>query len=300
MLLDDGLLWGSIGNDFSMQEVQQICHLILDNWIMGNSVKAVVVAFDTRYGSEQAAKVCSEVLTSYGLKVILAREPVPIGALYNAMRKEGAMGIMITGGERAVEYNGVRLLPLEGDELSNEEWTRWRKHLGDSKWALPAREVQTKGLVQSKSLLEEYLEYLLQTIQVEKIKEIQSGIVFDSLYGSAQGIIHSLFQNINHFQEIHSTRHSMFGGLVPSLEGQYLQELITVLHKHKATIGIAWDPEGRNWAYYRGSNGRLMNGSNVRLPIRNYWRETRHQEFEWFMEKDGVLCSLLFLEWLAN
>ncbi|MBP1930398.1 hypothetical protein [Ammoniphilus resinae] len=294
MQYDDGLYWGMIAQQFNLHKMSQLVHLLASQWAK-EQLSRVFIGYDTRFQAELHAKRCSEILAAHRIPVTLAKEATPLGAILHAATKvEKAIGLMVTGGARAVEYNGLRILPagFKGVDLNQR----------DVKYRLVDFQVaESNGWIQQTSLRDDYLNYLRQTVDIERIKKGKLSIVFDSMYGSAQGLAAKLFYSDQEkFKEIHFTEHAMFGGLCPSPSRENLTDLLTaVVQQGGTSIGIAWDAEGRTWSYYNPYRNRVVCGADVRPIIDQYVKTKNREVAPEIIRMDGVVSSLLFLESLV-
>ena len=78
----------------------------------------VVVGFDARPDSERFARVCAEVLSGAGARVMLAAGPVATPVVAYAVRKEGASsGVVITASHNPRGDNGFKVFDSEGVQI---------------------------------------------------------------------------------------------------------------------------------------------------------------------------------------
>jgi|GEM_PF-6544102 len=294
MQYDDGLYWGMIAQQFNLHKVSQLVHLLASQWVK-EPISRVYIGYDTRFQAGLTAKRCSEILAAHRIPVTFAKEATPLGAVLQATtRGKKAVGLLVTGGARAVEYNGLRIMPagFKGVDLSQR----------DLKYPLvDFQKAESNGWIQQMSLRDDYLKFLRQKVDIEKIKKGKLSVVFDSMYGAAQGMATKLFYSEQtRFGEIHLAEHAMFGGLCPFPSRENLTDLITITQKRgDSTIGIAWDAEGRTWSYYNPYRNRVVAGADVRVVVEQYLKTREREISPEAIRMDGILTSLLFLESLV-
>lgn len=303
MRWQDGLVFGSVATEFTLHEVTKATQAMIQHWLHSTE-KEVVIGYDTRFQSDLASKTVCEVLAGHGIPAILSKEPVPWGAVLVALEKrQGGGGIYITGGARGVEYNGIRLIRNARTVLSQKEWEKWRggDHPRTDTERTDFQIAVSSGRIQLVSLMDEYLMYLADSINLEKLKESSLHVLVDSLYGSGQGIITRLCKNEKgNIEEIHQTRHSMFGGLVPIPHGPSLAELTDKLVTHHKHLGIAWDAEGRSWSWINSYSQNCIPGHKVSKFIHQYVMNQSKDINVNKLSHDGILQSLLFIEMVVN
>lgn len=303
MQWQDGLVFGSVAKEFTLHEVTVATQAMIQHWLHSPE-KKVVIGYDTRFQSDMAAKIVCEVLAGHGISAILSKEPVPWGAVLTALeRRKGGGGIYITGGPRAIEYNGIRFIKNLETVLSQKEWERWQKGK-QQEGEIPRRDFQiavSSGMIQLVSMMDEYLMFLTDSIDFDKLKQSSLHVFVDSLYGGGQGIITRLCKNERgNMEEIHQTRHSMFGGLTPIPYGPSLEELTERLMVHNKHLGIAWDAEGRSWSWINSYSQNCIQGHKVFKFIHHYVMHKQKEINPYVLSQDGILQSLLFLEMLVD
>lgn len=303
MQWQDGLVFGSVAKEFTLSEVALLTKDMIQAWLPSNQGE-VMVGYDTRFQSDLAAKTVCEVLAAYDIPVILSKEPVPWGAvLYTLWKRKGAGGILITGGARAVEFNGIRFIRSGYNMLSQEEWEGWKRNRKDCEESasLDFSIAVADGRIQLLSLMEEYLSFLKSTIEVDRLKQSSLTVLVDALYGGGQGIITRLCKNEKkNIEEIHQTRHSMFGGLVPTPHRPSVDELIKWLISGQKHVGIAWDAEGKSWSWINRYSQHCNSGAQAYKLVKPYIVRKSTQINDAVLSQDGILQSLLFLEMLIE
>ena len=71
--------------------------------------KGLVVGYDTRFASQRAAEIISEVLAASGIAVRLSHDYTPTPALSYAVKNlKAAGGVMITSSHNPFNWNGVK------------------------------------------------------------------------------------------------------------------------------------------------------------------------------------------------
>lgn len=78
----------------------------------------IIVGFDARPDSERLARVCAEVLSGAGARVVLATGPVATPVIAYAVRKKGAAsGVVITASHNPRGDNGFKVFDGEGVQI---------------------------------------------------------------------------------------------------------------------------------------------------------------------------------------
>ena len=111
-----------IGEDFTKSNVQLVAAGILELAKSENKTdKPVIIGYDRRFLSEDAAKWVAEVLTKGGLTVWFMNRSVPTPLVMHTVKdKELHYGIEITASHNPSEYNGIKLIVDEGRDAPLE------------------------------------------------------------------------------------------------------------------------------------------------------------------------------------
>src|ERR1039457_7045012 len=101
---------GIIADDFTFENVRRVGNAIATYVHKHEDAgKGLVVGYDTRFASQRAAEIVSEVLASSGIAVRLSNDYTPTPALSYAVKNLGAAGgVMITSSHNPYNWNGVK------------------------------------------------------------------------------------------------------------------------------------------------------------------------------------------------
>ncbi|MFY9909907.1 MAG: phosphoglucomutase/phosphomannomutase family protein, partial [Candidatus Sulfotelmatobacter sp.] len=101
---------GIIADDFTFENVRRVAGAI-SSYVLKyeDAQRGVIVGYDTRFASPQAAKVAAEVIAEAGIPVKLANDYTPTPAVSYAVKTNGAAGgVMITSSHNPWNWNGVK------------------------------------------------------------------------------------------------------------------------------------------------------------------------------------------------
>lgn len=193
----------------------------LANYLMVNCVnvkdRGVVVAYDSRYMSQEFALETAKVLGSYGIKTHVFESLRPTPLLSFAVRYLGTVaGIMITASHNPPEYNGFKVYNEDGGQITPDEAVDIITSIQQTENELTVPIMENKEL-EEKELLHwagneidnAYLEQLKQISKMDEAtlqqeKDLQ--IVFTPLHGTAshlvmEGLNQLNFPNVNIVKE---------------------------------------------------------------------------------------------------
>ena len=101
---------GIIADDFTFDNVRRVAGAIASYVLKHEDrTRGVVVGYDTRFVSPQAARVVADLLAGAGIPVKLANDYTPTPAVSLAVKRSGAAGgVMITSSHNPWNWNGVK------------------------------------------------------------------------------------------------------------------------------------------------------------------------------------------------
>src|SRR5205807_3888332 len=101
---------GIIADDFTFENVRRVAGAIA-SYVQKyeDSKRGVIVGYDARFASPQAARVVADVVAAAGIPVKLANDYTPTPAVSYAVKQQGAAGgVMITSRHNPWNWNGVK------------------------------------------------------------------------------------------------------------------------------------------------------------------------------------------------
>ena len=111
-----------IGEDFTKENIQKvaqgICDLMREE---GKTDRPVMVGYDRRFLSENAAQWIGEVLCANGVSIWFMHRSAPTPLVMFTVKHEKLyFGIEVTASHNPSEYNGIKLIVEEGRDSSVE------------------------------------------------------------------------------------------------------------------------------------------------------------------------------------
>ena len=197
-------------------------------------VNELALGRDGRLSGEEILKLLSKELQSLGINIVNVGE-VTSPLLYFAAKKlNSKSGVMITGSHNPKNYNGFKIvindMPVSGIEILN----------------LTSKKLNPKDIgfeIMKEDLMDEYIEEVVSQAS-KNSKKIK--VVVDCGNGSAGEIAPKLMRALGHevvelFCEIDGNfpNHHPDPGKVENL-----QDLIEIVKKEEADLGIAFDGDG--------------------------------------------------------
>ncbi|MCH7906094.1 MAG: phosphoglucomutase/phosphomannomutase family protein [Chloroflexi bacterium] len=240
-----------IADQFTFENVRKAAQGLAGEMLASGAAKAgAVIAWDTRFASEQFAVATAEVLAGNGIRCALATRPAPTPATsFSVIDRKAGGGVMITASHNPGSYNGFKVKSDRGGSAPPEMVDRIEAQIeriesGEVEVRRVALdEAARNGLLDRFDPTGPYLEQLERIVDVGAIKKARLKIVVDSMYGSGGGLFPRLLAGGGmELQEIHGGPNPAFPGFMqPEPIEANLGALQAAVRETGADAGIAFD-----------------------------------------------------------
>lgn len=253
---------GIIARDFTFHNVrvvtQAICNYLLKQTGSSQSHPIVIVGYDCRFLSREYAVTVAEVLSGNAFKVLLSSQAVPTPAVsFNVVSKKTAGAIIITASHNPYEFNGLKFKTSQGASAHPEVTELFEHSLRQT----PIRQDQQN--IKKIDLNKIYLRHIETMVDIQEIRHRKMKIVIDPLYGAGQGCLEELMARGSlKIISINSSYNPLFGGIHPEPIAANLGDLMTVVKRDKADVGIALDGDADRIGLV-DSNGVFVNSHQI-------------------------------------
>src|SRR3984893_18497351 len=181
---------GIIADDFTFDNVRRVAGGIASYVLQHEDPsRGVVVGFDTRFASKQAARAASEVLARAGIPVTLADDYVPTPAISLAVKTRGAAGgVVITSSHNPWNWNGVKFKAKFGGSA-----TPAIMKVVEEQVRAGARPEGLKAGIEEVDLKRPYVEAVCRFVDLDLIAKANFKFAVDAMFGSGRGILSQIF-----------------------------------------------------------------------------------------------------------
>jgi phosphomannomutase/CTP:molybdopterin cytidylyltransferase MocA len=280
-----------IGEGFTLHNVRRLCQA-LANEITRNGVekKGVVVGYDRRFLSRQAAEAAGEVFAGNNIPTILCNEDAPTPLINYATAMLGsAYGLAFTASHNPPEWNGLKVFHGDGSLLLDNE----TKSIAAETNALTTADVikleldlaLEAGIVEVKDFTNQYVDAVEALIDMDAIRKAGLKLIVDPMYGVGQLTLETVLTEARcrvHF--IHNRHNPLFGGRSPAPDLEAMRDLINVMQQSSYDLGLAMDGDADRIAIL-DEKGRYISFNDVLVLLYWYLHEVRG-------EKGGVVRNL--------
>ncbi|MFQ5696444.1 MAG: phosphoglucomutase/phosphomannomutase family protein, partial [Terriglobia bacterium] len=188
---------GIIADDFTFATVGAVVAGIADYVRRQNPGRAtLLVGYDTRFHSEEFARVAAETLGARGVHTLLCERATPTPALAcEILRRRSDGGINFTASHNPAEYNGLKFSTPDGAPallgVTRELERLAEKHLNGRGSTMHAKGASRSQTIDPRP---PYLEALAQKVDLTALAAARLKVAFDPLYGTGAGILDRFLQ----------------------------------------------------------------------------------------------------------
>lgn len=224
----------------------------------------VIVGYDTRFLSPELAKMTADIVSSYGLPVLLSKDPVPTPVMsFQVTHQKALGGINFTASHNPAEYNGIKFNMANGAPASPEV-TKIIERYANAE--LPEEKPANSKLIKLFNAQPAYLSRLKKIIKVPLLKKAKLKVGADVLYGTGMGYLDVfLKQTGSRTTVLHNWRDVRFGGMSPEPSDEQLAEMKAVMKKEKLVAAFGTDGDADRFGII-DQDGTMLSPNEI-LPI---------------------------------
>jgi phosphomannomutase len=230
---------GVIADDFTFDNVRRVAGAIASYVLKHEDAsQGVVVGYDTRFASQPAARLASEVLAGAGIPVSLATDYSPTPAISLAVKNRGAAGgVVITSSHNPWNWNGVKFKGKFGGSATPAIMNVIEEELRAG--AMPNGR---KAGIEEVDLKPAYIEEICQFADLDLITKANFKFAIDSMYGSGRGVLAKIFRDrgIEHVA-IRQELNPLFPGINPEPIEPHVALLQQTVLTERCHAGLATD-----------------------------------------------------------
>lgn len=264
-----------IGEDFVMENIRKVAKGILMLAKAQNKTdKPILIGYDRRFLSQEAAKWVAEVLVEGGITVWFVNRSVPTPLVMHTVKdKELHYGIEITASHNPAAYNGIKLIVDEGRDAPLETTALLEEYIAACNKVdfIPFDTAVKEGkIVYLKKPFNKFLDDILDVLDVNALRERGLRVLFDSMHGSGAYPLLAIFYTVRcTIDTMNLNKDAYFGGLMPAPSEKSLGALSQSVVKDNYDLGIAMDGDGDRLGII-DKNGRYINANEILCMLYYY------------------------------
>ena len=280
-----------IGEGFTLHNVRRLSQA-LSNGITRRHQEScgVLIGYDRRFLSKQAAEASAEVFAGNNIPTILLNEDAPTPLVTYATAVEGAAyGLVFTASHNPPEWNGLKVFHSDGSLLLDDETRQIEAEtnaLTTSDVIKLELDLALEGrIVHRKNFTNEYVDAVETLIDLEAIRKAGLKVIVDPMYGVGQLTLGTVLTEARcRVTFIHERHNPLFGGRSPAPSLEALRNLSSLMEEDGYDVGLAMDGDADRIAIL-DEEGRYISVNDLLLLLYWYLHEVRG-------ERGGVVRNL--------
>ena len=237
-----------IGDEFTKANIQLFAKAMADKMKAENATDmGIVMGYDRRFLSRETVKWCCEVFAYEGIVCHFVRRSVPTPlVMHYVMKHELPYGMMVTASHNPSLYNGIKVFTAGGrdaDEVQTADLERYIAQAENKPVCTMDYTAAVKaGLVNEFYPMNDYIDDVMEKINMQAIREAGLKIMLDPMYGVSETALRTILTTGRcDLEVIHQEHDTLFGGRMPAPSAELLHILRTQVVDKRYDMGIATD-----------------------------------------------------------
>lgn len=230
---------GIIADDFTFENVRRVAGAIA-GYVSKNEqpLRGIIVGYDARFASPQAARIVAEVIAEAGIPVKLASDYTPTPAVSYAVKHQGAAGgVMVTSSHNPWNWNGVKFKGSFGGSATPAIMKRIEEELAAG--TVPKG---TKAAIEEVDLKPAYVAAVCAFADMDLIAKTKFKFAVDAMHGSGRGVLTGIFADRGvHCVAIRQELNPLFPGINPEPIEPHVRMLQETVVRENCDAGLATD-----------------------------------------------------------
>lgn len=265
-----------IGDEFTKTNIQLLAKGLCNKMkAEGVAKKGVVLGYDRRFLAKEAMCWAACVFAREGIHASLVNKssPTPLIMFY-VMKHDLPYGLMITASHNPAIYNGIKIFTAGGrdaDELQTQDLEGYIAQLSaEDVEEMDYEEGLASGLIEEIYPLNEYLDNIIDSINMDAIRRRGLRIAIDPMYGVSETSLTTIFHTARcEVYTIHERHDTLFGGKLPSPSSATLHALQRAVSDRRCDIGIATDGDADRIGVI-DNRGRFLHPNDILVLLYYY------------------------------
>ncbi len=270
-----------IGEGFTMHNVRRLCQALANEITRrGQEKRGVIIGYDRRFLSRQAAEAAAEVFAGNNVAAILLTEDAPTPLITYATARRGcAYGLAFTASHNPPEWNGLKVFHGDGSLLLDHETRRIEI---ETNALTPQQVIKLEldlaleaGIVERREFTNEYVDAVEALIDLEAIRNAALKVIVDPMYGVGQLTLGTVLTEARcRVTFIHERHNPLFGGRSPAPNPEALRLLSSTMRDDGYDLGLAMDGDADRIAIV-DERGEYVSVNDLLLLLYWYLHEVR-------------------------
>lgn len=272
---------GLIADDFTFANVRLAVKAIAEHVKSKSRNPAILVAYDTRFYSEEFSQLAVAILQECGIRTLLCETFTPTPAVaYEIQRQKLDGAVNFTASHNPAQYHGLKFSSADAGpalpEVTKDIEARVVKLIAKDGLYPSSPRVSSGGVKTEKvNLRENYLKRLNELVRFETLRKAKAGFVTDALHGCGAGYLDgALAEHGIKVQTLRTNRDCLFDGTGPDVSEENLAPLRKAVVDSGAAAGLATDGDADRFGII-DRDGAWIQPNHILALVYDYLVETR-------------------------
>lgn len=271
-----------IGDEFTKENICILAKAMADKMkAEGAAEKGVVIGYDRRFLSKETVMWSCEVLAAEGVSCYFVNRSVPTPLImYYVMKHDYPYGMMVTASHNPALYNGVKVFTAGGRDADEAQTRDIENYIArvdkDRIRKIDYEEAVKRGLVHEFYPMNEYVDSIMDKIDIAAIKEAHLRVVLDPMYGVSEAALAIILVSGRcDLSIIHQEHDTLFGGKMPAPAADRLGQLQNFVVDKNYDLGIATDGDADRLGVI-DDRGRYLHPNDILVLLYYYLVHYKH------------------------
>lgn len=272
-----------IGEGFTLHNVRRLSQALCNGIIRrGEESRGVIVGYDRRFLSRQAAEASAEVFAGNNIPCILLPEDAPTPLInYATAVKGSAYGLAFTASHNPPEWNGLKVFNGDGsllqDEITREIERETNALTPQQVVKLDLGVALAAGIVTKHDFTNQYVDAIEALVDMAAMRNAGLKLIVDPMYGVGQLTLGTVLTEARcRVTFIHERHNPLFGGRSPAPNEDALRVLSSEMQEQHYDLGLAMDGDADRVAIL-DERGRYISINDILVLLYWYLHEVRGQ-----------------------
>lgn len=273
-----------IGDGFTKKNIQLLAAAMCEKMEReGAADKGIVIGYDRRFLSKESMRWCGEAFAARGITASLINKsaPTPLIMFY-VMRHQLPYGLMITASHNPAVYNGIKVFTAGGrdaDKAVTDEIEEIAEGIDpDSVEEMDYGQALEAGLIREIYPVNEYLDDILDKINVKAIRGANLRVAVDPMFGVSEVPLQILLLTARcDVEMLHNGHDTLFGGRMPAPSAVTMRQLSTRVMDYRFDIGVATDGDADRLGVI-DDTGRYLHANDILVLLYYYMLRYRGEK----------------------
>jgi alpha-D-glucose phosphate-specific phosphoglucomutase len=269
---------GLLADDFTFANVRLALTAITEHVKSKTNEPRILVAYDTRFYSEEFSQLAVEIFEQHGVQVLLCETFTPTPAVaYEIQRSKLDGAVNFTASHNPAQYHGLKFSSSDAGpalpEVTKDIEARSARLFAAGGVAPPRHREKAKP--EMVNLRTTYLKRIEELVRFDVLQKGKSRFVVDALHGCGAGYLDKVLADHGVAVEaIRTDRDVLFDGTGPDVSEQNLAPLSKKVMDSNAAAGLATDGDADRFGIV-DRDGTWVAPNHILALVYDYLVESR-------------------------